>query len=246
MFGWIEILKYFLDGVLVMRKRVLWGHHVSEYKEMFDVSDAALQVHLLEYGCGASAVNTELHQEGTTVVSVDPLFVLSKPELVQQVTEDFDERVQQVLADQAQFNVETYGSMEAFLASRRAGMDVFFADYNAGVEEGRYKALVDGALPFENFSFDLALSSHYLFANAANDAVAYHLETIQDLARVAKEVRIFPLIERAGTPSEILGPVLLGLQQANFGTEVREVRCALYPEGNAMLRVWALECDVQR
>ncbi|MDF1826750.1 MAG: hypothetical protein P1U39_00500 [Legionellaceae bacterium] len=235
-----------------MRKRVLWGHHVSEYQEMFDVSEASLEANLLEYGCGASAVNAELHQTGTTVVSVDPLFALSQPELVQQVNQDFDERVQQVLADQAQFNVESYGGMEAFLATRRAGMDVFFADYNAGIEEGRYQALLDGALPFENFSFDLALSSHYLFADAVNaanaikDAVAHHVAIIQDLARVAKEVRIFPLIERAGTPSELLGPVLLGLQQANFGTEVREVRCALYPEGNAMLRVWAQACDVER
>lgn len=227
-----------------MRKRVLWGHHVSEYKEMFDISDASLQANLLEYGCGASAVNTELHQQGTTMVSIDPLFALSKPELIQKVTDGFDERAEQVLADQTQFNVDNYGGMDAFLASRRAGIDIFFADYNAGVEEGRYQALVDGALPFDNFAFDLALSSHYLFANAADDAVAYHLETIQELARVAKEVRIFPLIERAGTPSVLLGPVLLGLQQANLGAEVREVSCALYPEGNAMLRVWAQECEV--
>lgn len=227
-----------------MRKRVLWGHHVSEYKEMFDLSDASLQANLLEYGCGASAVNTELHQEGTSMISVDPLFALSKPEIVQKVMHGFDERADQVLADQAQFNVESYGGMEAFLATRRAGMEAFFADYNAGVAEGRYQALVDGPLPFENFSFDLALSSHYLFANAADDAVAYHLETIEELARVAKEVRIFPLIERSGTPSALVGPVLLGLQQANFGAEVREVSCVLYPEGNAMLRVWAQACDV--
>jgi len=227
-----------------MRKRVLWGHHVSEYKEMFDLADASLQANLLEYGCGASAVNTELHQEGCTVVSVDPLFALSKPELVQKVTDGFDERVEQVLADQDQFNVENYGGIDAFLASRRAGMEAFFSDYNAGVSEGRYQVLVDGPLPFENFMFDLALSSHYLFANSGNDAVAYHVKTICELARVAKEVRIFPLIERTGTPSELLGPVLLGLQQANFGAEVREVSCALYPEGNAMLRVWAQACQV--
>lgn len=227
-----------------MRKRVLWGHHVSEYKEMFDLSDASLQAHLLEYGCGASAVNTELHQEGTVMVSVDPLFALTKPELIQQVTHDFNARAEQVLADQAQFNVESYGGMDAFLASRRAGMEAFFTDYNAGIAEGRYQALGHGALPFENFSFDLALSSHYLFTNAGDDAATGHLATIQELARVAKEVRIFPLIERAGTPSELLGPVLLGLQQANFGVEVREVSCALYPEGNAMLRVWAQACQV--
>ena len=228
-----------------MRKRVLWGHHVSEYQEMFDLSDKMLTQALLEYGCGASAVNAELHAEhDTKIVSVDPLFEASKPELEQEVTQAFDERVAQVQKDPSQFNVESYGGMDAFLAGRRAGMGLFFEDYALGVSEGRYKPLLGTALPFDDFSFDLALSSHYLFAGSNKQSVGFHLDAIRELARVAKEVRIFPLLEREGEPSALLGPVLLGLQQAKFGAEVREVSCALYPQGNAMLRVWAQECEV--
>ena len=228
-----------------MRKRVLWGHHVSEYQEMFDLSDEMLTQALLEYGCGASAVNTELHTENhTNVVSVDPLFGCSKSELELIVTHSFDERAAQVLKDPSQFNVESYGGMDAFLTSRRAGMALFFEDYEAGISEGRYKPLLDTTLPFDDFVFDLALSSHYLFAGSNEQSVDFHLNAIRELVRVAKEVRIFPLIEREGEPSALLGPVLLGLQQANLGAEVREVSCALYPEGNAMLRVWAQECEV--
>ncbi len=228
-----------------MRKRVLWGHHVSEYQEMFDLSDKIFTQALLEYGCGASAVNAELHAaHQTNVVSVDPLFDMSKAKLETEVTQAFDERVAQVLKDPNQFNIKSYGGMDAFLASRREGMHLFFEDYDLGVSEERYQPLIGTALSFDDFTFDLTLSSHYLFAGSNEQSVDFHINAISELARVAKEVRIFPLLEREGEPSALLGPVLLGLQQANFGAEVREVSCALYPEGNAMLRVWAQACEV--
>ncbi|MDF1645853.1 MAG: hypothetical protein P1U61_02575 [Legionellaceae bacterium] len=228
-----------------MRKRVLWGHHVSEYQEMFDVSGKMFTQNLLEYGCGPSAVNAELHAaHHTNIVSVDPLFEYPKLQLEREVMQAFDERVAEVHKDPSQFNVACYGGMDAFLESRRAGMHLFFKDYERGVFEGRYKALSGIQLPVDDFTFDLALSSHYLFVGSNEQSVDFHLKTIRELVRVAKEVRIFPLVEREGEPSALLGPVLLGLQQANLGAEVREVSCALYPEGNAMLRVWAQACDV--
>ncbi len=232
-----------------MRKHVLWGHHVSEYQEMFDLSEEMLTQAVLEYGCGASAVNAELYAANhQKMISIDPLFKHSKSELQLEITQVFDERVKEVLEDPKQFNVKSYGGMDAFLTSRRNGMALFLEDYEQGVLDGRYKPLLDDAdnaiLGFDDFRFDLALSSQYLFAGSRELSADFHLKAISQLARVAKEVRIFPLIERGGEPSALLGPVLLGLQQANFGAEVREVRCALYPEGNAMLRVWAQECGV--
>ncbi len=227
-----------------MRKRVLWGHHVSDYQEMFDLSDIFSHGPLLEYGCGASAVNAELHEKGSPMVSLDPLFSMPKDKLRPEVYRCFEERVEQVMSFQAQFNVDKYGSIEEFFATRRAGMARFFEDYDRGTREGRYQSIPNGPLPFQDVAFDLAFCSHYFFASAKDQSVEWHIETFRELARVAREVRIFPLIQREGEPSELLGPVLLGLQQANFGTEVREVRCALYPEGNAMLRVWAQACEV--
>lgn len=227
-----------------MRKRVLWGHHVSEYQAMFDLSEAQLKGKLLEYGCGPSAFNAELHHKGGDVTSLDPLFTYDKKDLVKEVTAGFDERVKQVLKDPTQFDVAPYGGMGAFLSSRREGMHLFFEDYDAGCKEKRYQPLPVGELAFDDFAFDLALSSHYLFATAEVSQIDLHLKVILDLARVAKEVRIFPLIEREGEPSVLLGPVLLGLQQANYGAEVREVAHALYPQGNAMLRVWSQGCAV--
>ena len=70
------------------------------------------------------------------------------------------------------------------------------------------------------------------------------MSVITELARVAKEVRIFPLLDQNGVLSPLLGPVLLKLQQENFGAEVREVVNHLQPDNKAMLRVWAQLCRV--
>ena len=100
------------------------------------------------------------------------------------------------------------------------------------------------ALPFPDFAFDLALCPDYLFTDDDNQNIEFHLQQIIELARVAKEVRIFPLSDSQGQPSPLLGPVLLALQQDNFGIEVRDVTTVLHPKGSAMLRVWAQQCHV--
>ncbi len=156
-------------------KLVLWGHHVNEYRDMFDLSESDLNDRLLEYGCGPSAINAELNGFRHQVISCDPLF--------------------------------------------------------------------DFPLPFVDFAFDLALSANYLFSALNDQDVELHLRVLRELARVAKEVRVYPL-ESQGLISPMLGPVLLGLQHDNFGVEVRQVDHPLPSTGNAMLRVWAQQCQV--
>ena len=205
-----------------MRKPILWGHHVNEYQAMFGLSNAEIRTRILEYGCGPSAVNATLHHQGICMNSL------------------FNARLEQVLQNPLQFDVQEYGGMSAFIDSRRNGLNIFFKDYEQGVAEGRYLEIPEH-LPFAHHAFDFALVSHYLFIDTE---IQHQLEIIQSLANIANEVRIFPLIDSQAQASPLLGPVLLGLQQANYGVEVREVDYYLYPKGNAMLRVWAQTCSV--
>ena len=227
-----------------MRKLVLWGHSVDEYREMFDLSQDEINSSILEYGCGPSAVNYQQTQNAHKVVSCDPLFVLDKDTLSSKAVMIFADMAEQVKKEQSRFDFSRSGSYESLVAERQEGMRQFFADYASGKAEGRYIGVADYHLPFADFSFDFALSSHYLFADLDEQTVEFHLAVIRELARVAKEVRIFPLIDREGNTSEFLGPVLLGLQQENYGVEVREVAFHLHNTGNAMLRVWAQQCPV--
>lgn len=227
-----------------MRKLVLWGHGIDDYREMFGLSDEDMNSRILEFGCGPSAVNSEQTQLNHHVVSADPLFVLDKDTLSSKAVMIFADMADEIKAEEARFDFTRSGGFEKLVAERQEGMNTFFADYEQGKNEGRYIGVTDCHLPFADFSFDFALVSHYLFADLDNQTVAFHLKVIKELARVAKDVRIFPLIDREGNTSEFLGPVLLGLQKENFGVEVKEVAFHLHQTGNAMLHVWAQQCSV--
>jgi hypothetical protein len=227
-----------------MRKLVLWGYGVEEYREMFDLSQEDMDSRILEYGCGPSAVNVQQFNETHEAVSCDPLFVLDRDTLFSKAIMIFAQMADEVRQAQHQFDFCQTGSLEQLLEQRQKGMHQFFADYEQGKKEGRYYGAADYHLPYPDFSFDYALSSHYLFADLDNQTVDFHVNVIRELARAAKEVRIFPLIDRHGQTSEFLNPVLLQLQQIGYGVEVREIDYHLHKTENAMLRVWAQKCDV--
>lgn len=230
-----------------MRKLVLWGQGVAEYQAMFDLTDKALETSILEFGCGPTAINATLHAKNTSIVSCDPLFALTEDLLIEEVNQLFARRVVELRSDQYQLDTAAYGGLEPFIHTRHLGCETFFHDFIQGLQQQRYIA-PSSPLPFSHAAFQYALSSHYFFTNVAKgeqqDAIAQHLCEMKELLRVANEVRIFPIINRTGEASLLLGPVLLGLQQADYGVEVREVPFSLYPKGNAMLRVWANTCAV--
>jgi hypothetical protein len=227
-----------------MREAVLWGEHLDEYSRMFGLTETDLNARLLEYNCGATAVNAELRRENRSIISCDPLFSLGKSDFVNTVNKTFDQAVLDLRKASKQYDFSYYGGFDALIEKRRQGIETCLADYEQGVMEGRYLPSQEDVVPFENFSFDLAISTNYLFSSMEQHGTDFHLQCIRELTRVAKEVRIFSLIDREGQPSPLIGPVLLGLQQANYGVEVRTVDYQLQQGDQAMLRVWALECVV--
>lgn len=227
-----------------MSNLVLWGHHLDEYQEMFDLTPAHLAGSVLEYASGPSAFNVEMHQAGNQCISCDPMFTLDMDTFKTKSALIFADMQEKVGHELDKFDFSHYGNFERLIEKRRAGMASFFADYQLGKTEKRYLPTGEIALPFPDFSFDMALSSHYLFGDIDNLDVNFHIKIIKELARVAKEVRIFPLIDREGQASPYLGPVLLELQHDNYGVEVRSVPYSLQSQGNAMLRVWAQECPL--
>ncbi len=227
-----------------MRRLVLWGHHLDEYRDMFQLSQTDLTKRVLEYCCGASAVNFELQSIATEVVSCDPWFHLDAKTLKEEIKNYFSMRLQEFSSVEQSLDYSRYGGLEQLVAYRRAGIETFLDDYDQGRIDKRYVAVSDHHIPFSDFSFDFALSANSLFADLEYQTVEYHLQVIKEMARVAKDVRIFPLVDAGGLPSPLLGPVLLGLHQANYGVEVRDVSYHLQVKGNAMLRIWAQQCPI--
>lgn len=228
----------------MQRKLVLFGHQLDEYEEMFALSPKDFDLSILEYGSGITAVNKTLSARNKKIISIDPSFSLNKKDLANKSTEIFNQMIKIVKNNASKFNFSKYSGLNGLIAKRREGIKEFFKDYENGKKQLRYLPANHDSINFKDFTFDYALSSHYFFAGDDNEHLQHYIKIIKELARVAKEVRIFPLIDKFGQPSPLLGPILLELQNNNYGVEVREVDYHLQPQGNAMLRVFAKECKL--
>lgn len=227
-----------------MRRISLWGQHLEEYQDMFALTAEDLSKSFLEYNSGVSAFNVELKQRGGNCISCDPWYKLDKLSLQKKVTANFDARLWQLENNLENLDISRYGSFAKLLEYRRVGVQSFLDDFTEGCQQHRYVALENDRLPYPDFKFDFVLVANNFFADLDYQTVEYHIAKIKDLARVGKDVRIFPLVDSEGEPSSLLGPIIMGLYQDNFAVEVKDVSYYLQHRGNAMLRVWARECQV--
>lgn len=227
-----------------MRRIALWGQHLDEYQDMFALTDDDLRKSFLEYNSGVSAFNVEVRSKALSCVSCDPWYVLDKNSLREKIELNFNTRIRELQNNLDSLDVSRYGSFEQLVNYRRKGIESFFADFEDGLVSKRYLPITTDELPFPDFQFDFALIANNFFADLDYQTVEYHIAKIKELARVAKDVRIFPLVDANGTPSNLLGPIIMGLYQDNFRVEVKDVAYYLQHRGNAMLRVWASECPV--
>tara|TARA_B100000614_G_scaffold256483_1_gene275095 strand:+ start:384 stop:665 length:282 start_codon:yes stop_codon:yes gene_type:complete len=71
------------------------------------------------------------------------------------------------------------------------------------------------------------------------ESLDFHLSSIKELCRVAKEVRMFPLLNLAGETSQHLDPVLGYFMSRNYDVEVKQVAYEFQKGGNQMLCISA-------
>ncbi len=116
-----------------------------------------------------------------------------------------------------------------------SAMETFLTDFEMGKQEGRYIAGELPSLPFKSGQFDIALSSHFLFLYSAHLSAEFHLQALQEMLRVAHEVRVFPLLALDGAPSPHLDFVSKYLENHGFGVEVKRVPYEFQRGGNEML-----------
>lgn len=225
-----------------MQNFVLWGHSLTDYKAMFSLNNEHLAGSILEYNSGATSFNADLNASGGNVVSMDDMFAMPLSELKDYIHVTFEAHLDNIKKIASKFHWGHYQDLDDLVKHRRQGMQRFLEDFESGKQQERYLAAEQFPLPYEDFHFDIALTSHYLFA--MDDKVDNYVTSIKELSRVAKEVRIFPLVNKEAEVSPIIGPVMLALQDNNLGVEVREVTYQLQDNSNAMMRVWAQECTL--
>ena len=217
---------------------VPWGRSMREYKEMFALSKEEIQGRkILGCGDGPSSFNAEAEYEGGEAVSIDPLYAYSKKEIMQRIDEVSDEVMSQVKNNMEKFVWKSIPDIDSLLHIRIEAMMEFLADYDEGKEEGRYIDASLPELPFEDKSFDLALSSHFLFLYSEHLDEAFHQAAIDEMLRVAGEVRIFPILTLSNERSPYVDKVIETLQEKGYKAEIVKTDYEFQKGANEMLKI---------
>jgi hypothetical protein len=150
---------------------------------------------------------------------------------------------------------------EGLLANRRAALETFLKDYEnekargpaipplphwgRGLGEGvnsevvpRYVVGELPKLPFAAGEFGLAVCSHLLFLYSDQLTEKFHVEAVRELCRVAREVRIFPLLTLVKARSPFIDAVRSAMSAEGWKAEVAKVDYEFQRGGDEMLRIF--------
>jgi SAM-dependent methyltransferase len=218
---------------------VPWGRSFDEYRRMFAVTDADLTGRILGCGDGPASFNAEATQRGARVVSCDPIYRFDADAIRGRIAETRALVLEQTSRNAHEFVWASITSIDALERVRMQAMDLFLADYTQGRADGRYIDATLPALPFDDGAFDLALCSHLLFLYSAQFDEAFHEAAVAELCRVAREVRVFPLLALGGARSPHLEPVSRSCRATGHEVSIERVPYEFQRGANEMLRVRA-------
>ncbi len=216
---------------------VPWGRNLNEYRSMFALTDADLQRTILGCGDGPASFNAEMHQYGYQVVSVDPTYQFNVDQFRERIEMTRRQVMDQVRLNPDGFVWETIPSVEALERIRMDAMNAFLEDFEQGQEDGRYMTGELPALDFADHAFDLALCSHFLFLYSDQLTLDFHRQSIHELCRLAREVRIFPLQNLAAQPSLYVQPIMAELIAAGYDVDIRQVNYEFQRGSQSMLQI---------
>lgn len=217
---------------------VPWGRSFDEYRRMFALTRDDLAGRILGAADGPASFNAEATERGTDVVSVDPLYARSSTEIRERIDATYEEVIEQTRWNRAEFVWSEVPSVEELGRIRIAALERFLDDYEPGRAAGRYVAAELPSIPFPDQSFDLALCSHFLFLYTDQLSESVHIAAARELCRVAREVRIFPLVALGAPPSRHVAPVTAALRQSGWTADVLLVPYEFQRGGNQMLRLF--------
>ena len=202
---------------------------------MFSLTDSDLKERILGCADGPASFNAGLTDQGGTVVSIDPLYRFPQEGIRERIDQVFGTVLEETRKNAHEFIWTSISSVDDLGEIRREAMEAFLEDYPRGLEEGRYLDNSLPELPFNSGEFGLAVCSHYLFLYSSQLSLDFHLQSIRELCRVARKVRIFPLLELGAVPSRHLESVIDCLTREGYRVAVETVPYEFQRGGNRMM-----------
>lgn len=200
---------------------VPWGRNFDEYTTMFDLDEGDLKKKIAGFGDGPASFNREATERGFSVTSFDPIYRFSKKDLEKRIDE-----VRITVMEQMKENADNYvwtdiKSLEELENTRMSAMRLFLSDFEQGKAEKRYiRHTLPEKLPYEDNSFDIGLSSHFLlmYTSLGYD---FHIGAIKEMLRVCREIRIFPIVDLDANKTDLTSEVIKYFKERN-NIEIRK------------------------
>lgn len=223
-------MAYLLENV------VPWGRNFNEYKKMFQLTDEDLSKKIIGFGDGPASFNCEAEKLGYKVISLDPIYQFSGKNIEKRIIE-----IKDVVIEQTKNNANNYvwteiKNLDELERVRMAAMKTFLDDYEKGKSENRYiyHELPQKA-PFNDQVFDIGLSSHFLLMYTAL-GYDFHIESMNEMLRICKEIRIFPIVDLDSKESELTKKVIEYFE-TNYSVKVISTSYEFQKGGNLMLSI---------
>ena len=202
---------------------------------MFRLTEDDLHKTILGCGDGPASFNAELTELGGRCVSVDPIYQFTAEQIRTRIHTTFPDAILQTDKNKHEFTWESISSIKALAQIRLDAMKRFLSDYETARTNERYFPQSVTGLSFSDKTFDLALSSHFLFLYSDHLDLSFHIEAITEMCRVASEIRIFPLLQMGTRPSPHVQPVQNHFQSEGYKVDQVRVSYEFQRGGNQML-----------
>lgn len=224
---------------MTLSEIVPWGRTFEEYTRMFALSENDFASKILGVGDGPASFNSEMAALGREMISIDPIYSFSAQEIEQRVEQTYHSVVDQTRLTADRYLWDQFKNADELGQYRLEAMKRFLNDYPSGKKQGRYLATELPTLPFTDQFFDLSLCSHLLFLYSKHLSEQVHYDSIKELLRVSREVRIFPLQTLEGQLSPYLDSIIRVLTKESIQVERVAVAYEFQRGANEMLRIRA-------
>ncbi len=216
---------------------VPFGRSFDEYVKMFSLSETDLQGNILSVADGPASFNAEGTERGYRVQSVDPLYGFGADEVRDRFYAVLDNVIDQIAATPEDWVWRYHKSPENLRENRIKVTERFYQDYELGKREGRYEVGELPKLGYKSDSFDLGLCSHFLFLYSKQLDFDFHLAALEEMLRICKEVRVFPLLTLGLEKSPFLAGAIAHLEKQNYQCILQTVDYQLQRGSHEMLRI---------
>jgi hypothetical protein len=185
-----------------------WGRNFNEYKKMFLLDDNDTTKKIAGFGDGPASFNYEATKLGYSITSFDPIYQFSKNDLKNRIDEVRITVMQQMKENKNNYVWTNIRSLDELETIRMSAMQLFLTDFEQGKVEKRYICHeLPKRLPYENDSFDIGLSSHFLLMYTAL-GYDFHIQAMTEMLRICKEIRIFPLVDLDAHKTDLISDVI--------------------------------------